>query len=111
MKLLVDNTGILTAIGEDAPDIHEYFAVTSRRRASHIEPCSRHLRALFHLRRSVSLHSGWLAEWTRLWPCTWRVNLSPSGGPTFGQYTNRQQAIAAEHAWLEKHMTTEVHHA
>jgi len=107
MKLAISSDGHVECIGEDAPDISQFFAVTTRRRASHIEPCSWHLRLVFHLCRSVKLHSDWLAEWTRGWRCSWRVNLSPSGGPTFGRYRDRQQAIEAEHSWLEQNLWKE----
>ena len=32
----------------------------------------------------------------------WLVDLSPVNGPTLGPFTRRSEALAAEHAWLEK---------
>lgn len=102
-KLAISPEGQLEVIGEDAPDLATYYAVTQRRRASHVEPVAWHLRFAFHLCRSVP-HSHWLAEWTRTWSCAWRVNLSPVGGPTFGCYNDRREAIRHEHHWLEENL-------
>lgn len=72
----------------------------SRRRASNIEPVNPIARAAFYaIRRRVD-DSHWLAAWTRSWRVLWRVNLSLSGGPTFGGFERRADALAAEVDWL-----------
>jgi len=87
------------------PDLAAVFGGGVRsRRASHVEPVSPVLRAAFRLiRRSVADTSP-LAGWTRRWPCRWRVDLTLSGGPVFGAFSDRQAAIAAEVDWIEQHV-------
>lgn len=94
--------GTIEHIGDDqstaAGIVAEIAGRSTKRRASHIEPCSPALRVAFHAVR-------WFGEravaWTRSWPCLWRVRIV--GGPTFGEYRDRSAAIAAEVAWLENH--------
>jgi len=31
----------------------------------------------------------------------WHADLSPVGGPIFGPFVNRSEALVAEHSWLE----------
>jgi hypothetical protein len=33
----------------------------------------------------------------------WRADLTPVGGPVLGPFDRRSEALAAEHAWLERH--------
>src|ERR1700761_632029 len=71
------------------------------RRASHVEPVSPMLRAVFHTLRYMFGEKGKIAAFTRLWPCLWRINLSPVSGPILPDtYRNRQAAIDAEILWL-----------
>lgn len=73
------------------------------RRASHVEPVSFVLRGVFHLLRKTFGEKGRMAEFTRLWPCLWRVNLAPTGGPILPDtYRDRQQAITAEIGYLNQ---------
>jgi hypothetical protein len=72
------------------------------RRASHVEPAAAPLRWLFHLLRGACGEAGAVAAFTRAWPCRWRVNLGPSGGPVLpARYRDRELAIDAEVAWLQ----------
>lgn len=86
-----------------APALDDAFGDSnqSKRRASHVEPVSPALRLAFHCLRSAFGESGRVSNWTRHWSCKWRVNLSPSNGPTFGRFASRSIAIAAEERWLE----------
>jgi hypothetical protein len=34
---------------------------------------------------------------------SWLVDLSPVGGPVLEPFKRRSEALAAEHAWLERH--------
>ena len=71
----------------------------TKRRASHVEPLAMDLRVLFHAVRMLVGDEHWLADWTRRWPCIWRVRIV--GGPMLGCYRDRQQAIRDEIEWLE----------
>ena len=77
------------------------FGPTTVRRASHIEPTSAVLRWAFHALRYVFGESGVVSDWTRVWSVEWRVNMGPSGGPTFGAFRKRDEALACERQWLE----------
>jgi hypothetical protein len=35
---------------------------------------------------------------------SWQADLSPVGGPVFGPFPLRSQALAAERAWLNRHL-------
>jgi hypothetical protein len=75
--------------------------VAEHRRASHVEPENIILRNLFHILREKFGEYGWVASFTRLWPCLWRVNTAPVGGPILpGRWRSRSAAIAAEIAFL-----------
>lgn len=67
------------------------------RRASHVEPDSLTLRLAFHGLRFIFGEDGKVGNFTRIWPCAWRVNLSPVGGPILDDvWYDRQDAIDAE---------------
>lgn len=74
--------------------------VVRKRRASFVEPTNWLLRLAFHAVRSLVADDSHLAAWTRAWPCKWRVRVL--GGPTFGCYANRAEAIRDEIRWLEE---------
>ena len=74
------------------------------RRASHVEPVNKALRLLFHTLRGLFGEKGWMAAFTRKWPCYWQVNLKPIGGPVLDlNWKNRQAAIDFEIGWLNEH--------
>ena len=76
---------------------------TVTKRASHVEPCNPGLRRIFHGLRAAFGEKGLVSEFTRVWPCQWRVNLSPIGGPVLSQvWRNRKAAIHAEVVWLNE---------
>jgi len=71
------------------------------RRASHVDPDSYILRIAFHALRAMFGEKGLVGEFTRKWPCAWRVDLSPSNGPLLDEvFYSRQDAIEAEVEWL-----------
>ena len=71
-------------------------------RASHVEPVNGILRIVFYALRAMFGEYGSMARFTRLWPCQWRVNLSPVEGPILSTvYRDRARAIDAEVSWLE----------
>ncbi len=72
------------------------------RRASHVEPNAIILRGAFYLLRLMFGEYSRVGEFTRVWPCMWRINLSPVNGPILSElYSNRWEAINAEIFWLE----------
>lgn len=74
-------------------------------RASQVEPVNVSLRIVFHGIRRIFGERGCVAAWTRRWPCVWQANLWLSGGPVFGPFKYRQDAIAAEIYWLNQRYT------
>ena len=72
-------------------------------RASHVEPVNPLLRVIFHLLRQWLGDKGRMSEFTRAWPCLWRINLKPLDGPILPTvYYDRKQAINAEVIALNK---------
>lgn len=100
----INSDGSVTSIGEQTLGLSDYFTHASSRRVSHIEPCSRWLRVLFHLIRRMVKDDSAMAGATRRWSCRWRVNMRLSGGPVFGCFDNRADAIKAEHDWLNSNL-------
>lgn len=97
---MISETGEISYLS--APSLEDAFeGKQSKRRASHVEPVNFALRLAFHCLRAALGESGRVSNWTRHWACKWRVNLSPSAGPTFGRFISRDIAIAAEERWLE----------
>ncbi len=76
-------------------------AHATKRRASSIEPVNVALRVAFVAIRACCGDESRLAAWTRTWACCWRVRVF--GGPTWGCYRNRAEAIRDEIHWLEEH--------
>jgi hypothetical protein len=100
MKVSMDETGTLTFL-VDADTQALLNESSTVQRASHVEPVSRTLRAVFHGLRGLFGEKGWMAAFTRLWPCLWQINLAPIGGPILDStYRNRQAAIDAEILYL-----------
>mgnify|MGYP007070612382 CR=1 FL=1 len=76
---------------------------STTRRASHVEPDNSLLRIVFHVLRKLFGDKGWMSRFTRLWPCLWRINLSPTGGPVLeGRWRDRQEAISKEIEWVNE---------
>ena len=76
---------------------------TVTRRASHVQPVNQLLRRAFYALRTAYGEKGWVAQFTRLWPCLWQVDLSPVGGPVLSQvWRDRKAAIEAEVRWLNR---------
>jgi hypothetical protein len=97
VKVTIDEAGNLSFV-DDAPLAELNTAGVCRRtRLSHIEPHRPILRWLFRACRSVGL-----VEFTRHWPCHWRVDMRPVGGPIITMPTNasRREALNTERNWL-----------
>ena len=101
MQITFRPDGTAEYIGdEQAPASSLAFGSRQQRRASHIEPVNVWLRLAFWLVRAGADDGDWLTDWTRTWTCLWQVRVV--GGPTFGAFKNRGDAIAAEIKWLEE---------
>jgi hypothetical protein len=74
------------------------------RRASHVQPNNVALRLVFQLLRLVFGDTGAVAATTRAWPCLWRADMRPIGGPVLqGRWRNRQTAINVEEEFFNKY--------
>lgn len=101
MRIVIDHDGTTRFIHNDLLDAHALGAA-SVRRASHVLPQNRVLRAVFRRLRDTFGETGIVAACTRRWPCLWIADLSPVNGPSFGPFRVRAEAIAAEVDWLER---------
>lgn len=70
------------------------------KRAGNIEPVGLLRRLAFRLIRSLVSDQSRVAAWTRTWRCRWRVNMGLSGGPIFGSFASRQEAVRHEREWV-----------
>jgi hypothetical protein len=75
MRLRIDPGGRMVCVYGEAIDLNS-LGVVSIRRASRVEP-----------------------EAGRWW-----ADLAPVGGPRLGPYPRRSEALAAEAAWLDRHL-------
>lgn len=100
ITILVDQDGTASHLSnQDTQAVGlDSIGTATTRRASHIEPTGAFLRFAFHGTRMMCGRFG--EQFTRGWRCTWRVNLTLSGGPIYGSYADREQAIAEEERWL-----------
>ncbi len=87
-------------VNEQTQDLVEDGTV---RRASHVEPVNIVLRRVFHALRGMFGEKGWMADFTRKWPCLWQINLEPIGGPVLADtFYKRQNAIDCEVDYLNE---------
>lgn len=100
VTLFIDGGSVVGLYDSTTQPLFAELGKVTVRRASNVEPVSRLLRLLFHLLR-VFGDSGKLADLSRKLPGSWRINMTPVGGPVLAEhYSNRAQAIAAEVAWF-----------
>ena len=106
VTVTIDESGDLVFLRTPESDIFLELGETITRRASHVEPYALLPRLAFTALRYFVPDDSRIAAWTRDWDCSWRVNLSPIGGPILRGYDylgdwilswdNRQDAIRAE---------------
>ncbi len=99
MRITINADGQIEYIHDTAAD--EAFAGLGDKRderQSHVEPTGLLLRWLFHLIRRVVSDESRMAESTRRWRCRWRVRIFD--GPTYGSFSDREEAIESEVVWL-----------
>ena len=117
----IDENGDVIFLASTENDIFLELGNVVEKRASHVEPVNLFLRIVFHTLRSFAKDKNVIAEWTRRWPCRWRVNTKPVGGPVLtlthvgwcfdkthahakdiATWRDRRAAIEAEVAFLNK---------
>jgi hypothetical protein len=81
VTITIEEDGSQTFLKTDSADIFLECGEVITRRASHVEPANWALRFIFSLLRTLSADTSVVAAWTRTWPCLWRVNTKPVGGP------------------------------
>ncbi len=116
VTFIIDSCGDMKYLLTDAAKSLDFGGTP--RRASYVEPTSFGLRLAFHAIRKMVADDSRIAEWTRKWPCLWRVNLRPIGGgllqwdDPFGRglavFYNRAAAIDAEVVAINRFWTTGV---
>ena len=77
-------------------------SLVSKRRASQVHPTNGRLRFAFYALRLLFGENGRVGDWTRVWQCSWTIDLALSGGPVIGPFDQRSKAIEAEEAWLTR---------
>ena len=103
VSVVIRDDGTIACIDNKHTSCFRSIGQVKTQRASHVEPVNKSLRLIFHTLRSVFGDKGWMATFTRYWPCLWRVNIC-NGPILLGSWTNRQAAIDAEVAWLNEHL-------
>lgn len=101
MEIFVKPNGLVKHVSVDGFTT-DFLGTQTIIRASQVEPVHVGLRIVFHCIRRLFGERGRVAAWTRRWPCLWQANLYLSGGPVFGPFKYRQDAIAAEIYWLNQ---------
>ncbi len=104
VNLIIRDDGSFICLDINEAECFKSIGVVNRKRATHVEPDNLLLRLAFHILRLFFGDKGFMSEFTRHWPCRWRVNITPVGGPILPElFDNRIDAIDAEVAWLNKH--------
>lgn len=109
LQIVIGEDGSVTMIDSPAARvIAESLGSSEVARASHVEPDNVWLRAIFYHIRSRVSDDSWLAAWTRRWRCWWRVTIVCTNEDITlpGLWRNREDAIAAEVAWLNEYFVT-----
>ena len=107
VTLTIDDEGNAVFLKGHGADAFLALGDIRTRRASHVEPDSWLLRFVFHFIRHRTQDTSRLAAFTRCWPCLWRVNTAPIGGPILdGRWRNRLAAIDAEVEFLNTYFLT-----
>jgi len=105
VSVFIREDGTLVVLDTESTHCFRDVGTMVTKRASHVEPDKQALRLVFHMLRYMFGDKGWMATFTRYWPCLWRVNISPLSGPILpGRWKDRQEAIDAEVEWLNEHL-------
>ena len=102
--IAVNPAGVITFVSDDLFAGLVACGDATICRASHVEPVNGFKRTLFMILRGCVGDTGPIAQWSRSWCGSWRVDLAPSGGPILGPFANRQEAIRREVDWLNNQL-------
>jgi hypothetical protein len=85
VTITIDNeTGDMTFLDTPMAEGFKVLGTVTTKRASHVEPYEFWPRLAFSVIRTIVSDDSRIAEWTRGWEVTWRVNTRPIGGPILG---------------------------
>ena len=115
LTVIIDEDGNLIYLKTSEHDIFAEMGEVVTARASHVEPSEFWPRVAFHILRTVVSDKSRIAEWTRGWNVSWRIDTHPVGGPllrwkhlltegseSIATFSNRQAAIDAEIKFLNQ---------
>ena len=77
-------------------------------RATYVEPHRKMLTFVFRVLRKAFGDHGKVANFTRRWPCRWQVDAKPIGGPLYGPFPSRKEAIAFEQEQVMQHLLSAI---
>ena len=101
VTIIIEEDGNQTFLASDSADCFLECGETLTRRASHVLPVNFWKRQAFRALRAVTRDTSRIAQWTRSWQGPWLVDTAPTAGILLqGRWMNRQDAIAAEVAFL-----------
>ncbi len=98
VTMTITEEGDALFLNSDINDVFLEMGTVVTRRASHVEPDDNFFRIAFHLLRTFG-DKNRIAEWTRHWPCAWRINTKPVGGPIL---TWKDVAPSKCASWMDK---------
>ncbi len=115
ITLTIDEQGDILCLDTESAQAFKELGTVETKRASYVEPAGRYERWLFTIIRAVVPDDSRLAEWTRGWDVSWRIDTHPVGGPllrwkyllpegseSIATFSNRQAAIDAEIDFLNR---------
>lgn len=99
-QIVITPEGTVKYVGDSGVKLTGSIVSTqSKERASIIEPVRLIPRLVFRFVRHCVSDDSRAAQWTRHWACKWRVRII--GGPVFGCFRDRDEAIRREVDWLQ----------
>lgn len=100
LTITIKEDGTIRFLHHDELGSLAQLGTTTTKRASQVHPRAKSLRFAFYALRFVFGENSRVGNWTRRWKCLWMVDLAISGGPAFGPFKDRADAIKAEEAWI-----------
>jgi hypothetical protein len=94
----IDKTGTIRWL--TPPPVEMRFMRVTKQRFSEIVPLNLWLLVAFRILRLLFGEKGVVSDWTRTWPCRWKMKILSTGYTTTG--TNRQALVDLEHEIFSK---------